>query len=743
MDDEQNVLATVWPEVVAELTTGSPDGAIGAVTRAQQAWLKLVKPLMVVQGFALLSVPSSLAQEAIERDLREPILRSLGRRLGPQVEGLGVRIAAPLPTGADNGPARHARMTSRPEPPARPERYGNGRARPGPSTFPATDPSFPAIGPAEALRDSEGGEYPGRGYQPEPGFPHPAEVPDEPRFPGRSFSHEAELPLTGELPRNPTLPRSTDPLPGEAPRRPALPELPHGGSFPSDPALPREAEDPIRDPYPAPRSYPREYAPAAEYPRDNGYERDREYPPAEYLDPYAGGRGDIADPVTNGRERGAPSVRDGGPEIDPILPPRRAARPAQETLFAPDLAPGDLAPRDEVRDTDRDSLRESVRDPGVDPEPDVHLEDEKVVNVRDSWPTFFAKSPGSGDTAKPSASLNAKYTFETFVIGASNRFAHAAAVAIAEAPARAYNPLFVWGASGLGKTHLLHAAGHYAQRLFPGMRVKYVSTEEFTNDFINSLRDDRKVAFKRRYRETDILLVDDIQFIEGKEGIQEEFFHTFNTLHNANKQIVVSSDRPPKQLATLEERLRTRFEWGLITDVQPPELETRIAILRKKARMDRLDVPHDVLELIASRVERNIRELEGALIRVTAFASLNGQPLDQSVAEVVLRDLMPESQDVEITASTIMGVTAEYFNTSMDELTGPGKARPLAQARQIAMYLCRELTDLSLPKIGQAFGRDHTTVMYAEKKVRKEMSERRRVYDQVQELTARIKQRSR
>jgi len=322
-------------------------------------------------------------------------------------------------------------------------------------------------------------------------------------------------------------------------------------------------------------------------------------------------------------------------------------------------------------------------------------------------------------------------------------YAHAAAVAIAEAPARAYNPLFVWGASGLGKTHLLHAAGHYAQRLFPGMRVKYVSTEEFTNDFINSLRDDRKVAFKRRYRETDILLVDDIQFIEGKEGIQEEFFHTFNTLHNANKQIVVSSDRPPKQLATLEERLRTRFEWGLITDVQPPELETRIAILRKKARMDRLDVPHDVMELIASRVERNIRELEGALIRVTAFASLNGQPLDLPLAEVVLRDLMPETAALEINAATIMAVTAEYFNTTLEELTGPGKARPLAQARQIAMYLCRELTDLSLPKIGQAFGRDHTTVMYAEKKVRKEMTERRRVYDQVQELTARIKQRSR
>ncbi|MFD0452325.1 chromosomal replication initiator protein DnaA [Rhodococcus aetherivorans] len=368
---------------------------------------------------------------------------------------------------------------------------------------------------------------------------------------------------------------------------------------------------------------------------------------------------------------------------------------------------------------------------------------EAMTAVRESWPSYFTQPPPPAAAAPTgSSSLNAKYTFDTFVIGASNRFAHAAAVAIAEAPARAYNPLFIWGASGLGKTHLLHAAGHYAQRLFPGMRVKYVSTEEFTNDFINSLRDDRKVAFKRRYRETDILLVDDIQFIEGKEGIQEEFFHTFNTLHNANKQIVVSSDRPPKQLATLEERLRTRFEWGLITDVQPPELETRIAILSKKARMDRLDVPHDVLELIASRIERNIRELEGALIRVTAFASLNRQPLDLTLAEVVLRDLIPDSTALEINSATIMAVTAEYFGTSIDDLCGPGKARPLAQARQIAMYLCRELTDLSLPKIGQTFGRDHTTVMYADKKIRKEMTERRKVYDQVQELTARIKQRS-
>jgi chromosomal replication initiator protein len=382
---------------------------------------------------------------------------------------------------------------------------------------------------------------------------------------------------------------------------------------------------------------------------------------------------------------------------------------------------------------------------------EVDEEREALATVHEIWPTFSGSQTMSGQPftapAQPQTSktrLNEKYTFDTFVIGASNRFAHAAAFAVAEAPARAYNPLFIWGESGLGKTHLLHAVGHYAQRLFPGMRVRYVSTEEFTNDFINSLRDDRKVAFQRRYREIDILLVDDIQFLEGKEGTQEEFFHTFNTLHNANKQIVVSSDRPPKRLETLEDRLRTRFEWGLITDIQPPELETRIAILRKKAAQDKLAAPAEVLEFIAARIEHNIRELEGALIRVTAFASLNQQPVDVGLAEIVLRDLIPDSQIPEITAATIMAVTAEFFGVTIDDLCGPGKTKALAQARQIAMYLCRELTDLSLPKIGQTFGgRDHTTVMHADKKIRKEMSERRRIYEQVQELTSRIKQRAR
>ncbi|MGW0521430.1 chromosomal replication initiator protein DnaA [Crossiella sp. NPDC003009] len=388
----------------------------------------------------------------------------------------------------------------------------------------------------------------------------------------------------------------------------------------------------------------------------------------------------------------------------------------------------------------------AVQAEGGDTEDEVDEEREALAAVHEIWPKYSGNSAGqpARSPSNPQTRLNEKYTFDTFVIGASNRFAHAAAVAVAEAPARAYNPLFIWGESGLGKTHLLHAVGHYAQRLFQGMRVRYVSTEEFTNDFINSLRDDRKVAFQRRYRDVDVLLVDDIQFLEGKEGTQEEFFHTFNTLHNANKQIVVSSDRPPKRLETLEDRLRTRFEWGLITDIQPPELETRIAILRKKAAQDRLAAPAEVLEFIAARIERNIRELEGALIRVTAFASLNRQPVDVPLAEIVLRDLIPDSQAPEITAPTIMAVTAEFFAVSIDDLCGPGKTKALAQARQIAMYLCRELTDLSLPKIGQTFGgRDHTTVMYADKKIRKEMAERRRIYDQVQELTSRIKQRAR
>jgi chromosomal replication initiator protein len=351
--------------------------------------------------------------------------------------------------------------------------------------------------------------------------------------------------------------------------------------------------------------------------------------------------------------------------------------------------------------------------------------------------------PGTGSPGtrgEETSRLNPKYTFDTFVIGSSNRFAHAAAVAVAEQPAKAYNPLFVYGESGLGKTHLLHAIGHYTRTLYAGSRVRYVSSEEFTNEFINSIRDDKAAAFQRRYRDVDVLLVDDIQFLSGKVQTQEEFFHTFNTLHNANKQIVVTSDLPPKQLQDFEDRMRSRFEWGLITDVQPPDLETRIAILRKKSAQERLSAPPEVLEFIASKISTNIRELEGALIRVTAFASLNRQPVDLPLAEVVLKDLITDQAGPEITSSIIMMQTAAYFGVTVDDLCGSSRSRVLVTARQIAMYLCRELTDLSLPKIGQAFGgRDHTTVMHADRKIRQLMAERRSLYNQVTDLTARIK----
>jgi len=375
-----------------------------------------------------------------------------------------------------------------------------------------------------------------------------------------------------------------------------------------------------------------------------------------------------------------------------------------------------------------ESLAEQVQD---EPEPEVR-------------PGTGRGSERSSEKAPEDSQLNPRYIFETFVIGASNRFAHAAAVAVAEAPAKAYNPLFIYGDSGLGKTHLLHAIGAYAKDLYSGVRVRYVSSEEFTNDFINSIRDDKKSAFQRRYRDVDILLVDDIQFLENKERTQEEFFHTFNTLKNANKQIVISSDRAPKQLTTLEDRLRSRFEGGLITDIQPPELETRIAILRKKAAQDKLNAPDDVLEYIGSKISSNIRELEGALIRVTAFASLNRQPVDMSLAEIVLKDLIPGESGPEITSSTIMAQTAAYFSLTLDDLCGTSRSRALVNARQIAMYLCRELTDLSLPKIGQTFGgRDHTTVMHADRKIRQLMAERRSIFNQVTELTNRIKQSTR
>ncbi|MEO7147614.1 MAG: chromosomal replication initiator protein DnaA [Terrimesophilobacter sp.] len=337
--------------------------------------------------------------------------------------------------------------------------------------------------------------------------------------------------------------------------------------------------------------------------------------------------------------------------------------------------------------------------------------------------------------------LNPKYSFDNFVIGGSNRFAHAAAVAVAEAPAKAYNPLFIYGGSGLGKTHLLHAIGHYAQSLYPGIRVRYVSSEEFTNDFINSIANNRASVFQSRYREIDVLLIDDIQFLQGKDSTQEAFFHTFNTLHDHNKQVVITSDLPPKHLTGFEDRMRSRFEWGLITDVQAPDLETRIAILRKKAQSERLQVPDDILEYMASKVSSNIRELEGTLIRVTAFSSLNRTPVDLALVQTVLKDLITLDEDNVVAPVDIINHTADYFKLTVDDLYGSSRSQAVATARQIAMYLCRELTSLSLPKIGQLFGnRDHTTVMYANKKISELMKERRSIYNQVTELTSRIKQ---
>ncbi|GAY09645.1 chromosomal replication initiator protein DnaA [Pseudonocardia sp. N23] len=594
MTDQPGDLGKVWNRVIADLSGSSGEAGAATLSSQQRAFLRLTRPLGLLDGTALLAAPSEFAKDAIERILRKPISDALGRHLGVQVN-LAVVVDASAASGGTEVP-------DPPDPRAVARVAASGAlGRP--------DPSATVGGPAEADVSSPHGDNPhGNGLS--------GHDPDGDGLGDHGFSSGG--PNSGGMVNGQDAMLGVDSIDVSA----SQPAAETDGGF-----------------------------------SDSGFAQRRP------------GNGSL------GRIGG------GGPQGE--------MRPGQ-----------------------------------------------------DGWPTYSAPAPDAA--ARSRSMLNEKYTFDTFVIGASNRFSHAASVAVAEAPARAYNPLFIWGESGLGKTHLLHAVGHYAQRLFPGMRVRYVSTEEFTNDFINSLRDDRKVAFQRRYRDVDVLLVDDIQFLEGKEGTQEEFFHTFNTLHNSNKQIVVSSDRPPKRLETLEDRMRTRFEWGLITDIQPPELETRIAILRKKAAQDRLAVPGDVLEFIAARIERNIRELEGALIRVTAFASLNRQPVDTQLAEIVLRDLIGDSAASEITAPTIMAVTAEFFDVTMDELCGPGKTKALAQARQIAMYLCRELTDLSLPRIGQTFGgRDHTTVMHADKKIRNEISLRRKTFEQVQELTARIKQRAR
>lgn len=371
------------------------------------------------------------------------------------------------------------------------------------------------------------------------------------------------------------------------------------------------------------------------------------------------------------------------------------------------------------------------------------------VNTAEEFvlPTSTAVTATTAPEIKPtnsviledSFSLNPKYVFETFVTGNSNRFAHAAALAVAEAPAKVYNPFFMYGGVGLGKTHLMHAIGHRILEKNPNLRVLYISSEKFTNELINSIRDGNPESFRQKYRNIDVLLVDDIQFLSKKEHTQEEFFHTFNTLHNANKQIIISSDRPPREIQTLEDRLRSRFEWGLITDIQAPDLETRIAILRKKALLENLTVPNDVMLFIASRIDNNIRELEGALIRVMAYASLTNQVVTNELVSEALKDVFPHGKTKEITLELIQEIVSSYFKIKMEDLLAKKRTRNLAFPRQIAMYLSRELTDTSLPRIGELFGgRDHTTVIHAHDKIARERNEDNKLNNTIKELIKRI-----
>ena len=439
----------------------------------------------------------------------------------------------------------------------------------------------------------------------------------------------------------------------------------------------------------------------------------------------------------------------------------RSARPlAMSDAYVIVATPSDFA-KQRLEERLRPDVEDALSDYFVRPmklvvsvEPDMELnlgrglsDDDDSADVEPDEPPAVPvrpvtkPAPSTPSAPPPITRLNPRYTFENFVIGPSNRFAHAAAEAVAESPGKAYNPLLIHGPSGLGKTHLLHAIGHYLLEYYPLLRIRYVSTEEMTNDFINAISAKSMPAFRATYRDLDVLLLDDIQFLESKIGTQEEFFHTFNTLHNASKQIVMTCDRPPKALEQLEMRLRSRFEWGLITDMQPADLETRIAILRRKAATERLQVPQDVLELIAERITTNIRELEGALLKVTPYASLNRVTPTKDLASALLEDFVPDPAQARITPTMIIEETARYFGLSPDDILGASRTQQLVTARQIAMYLTRTLADLSWPKIGSEFGgRDHTTAMHAYKKIKDLMRERHSIYNQVTDVTARIKQ---
>lgn len=645
------------------------------VEAKDQRWLRDCQPLVLVSGTALLGVPNEYAKGVLEGRLAPMIGDALSRECQQPIR-LAVTVTGPAPEPATPPPPPPEQQQQQPHPSPQP---------------PAREGGYEQYPPHETYD-----HYDQQGYE-QLGQP-PAQHGQQP----------------GQL--------SQHTQPGQRPQ-PGLPAQQHGQhNAPGQPAHHGQQQ------YEQQGFDQQQGGQHTQQP--GGYEQG--YEPYESRDIPAARRA-----YPDYHQSAAPVPGPGGwqqqPPRDPYAP-QHQQHPPYDRQQQYDQQP----PYDHY---DQQHHRPQVPPQGRPPAPPYDSPAQLPAPSGAPGPLAAQPAPATGP-GEPTARLNPKYLFDTFVIGASNRFAHAAAVAVAEAPAKAYNPLFIYGESGLGKTHLLHAIGHYARSLYPGTRVRYVSSEEFTNEFINSIRDGKADTFRKRYRDMDILLVDDVQFLADKESTQEEFFHTFNTLHNANKQIVLSSDRPPKALETLEDRLRNRFEWGLITDVQPPELETRIAILRKKAVQEQLNAPPEVLEFIASRISRNIRELEGALIRVTAFASLNRQPVDLGLTEIVLKDLIPGGEDAtpEITAPAIMAATADYFGLTVDDLCGSSRSRVLVTARQIAMYLCRELTDLSLPKIGGQFGgRDHTTVMHADRKIRALMAERRSIYNQVTELTNRIK----
>ncbi|WP_344594822.1 chromosomal replication initiator protein DnaA [Actinomadura vinacea] len=734
-------LASVWTRTLTALSEGE-------LPPSYRAWLPLVRPLALVEGTALLAAPNEFAKDALETRLRNLITQALSHELGREIR-VAVTVQPEPPAASGGDPSYGERP------------YGDQSYKDSYDDRPFEDRSY---------REQPYGDrsYPEQGYggRPQPGSIHSPgapggyPLPDEDRgWPQREGEHGGGYPAAPRPPSYGGPGGRTGPSPFDR-RGPQGGDSqvggPQGGGYPGMGRPNGPGPGPGSGPGgPGGQSGPG--GPGGSGPgMGAGHDSEGFGSPGESRGRHGGGPqtgpqgGQGGSPQgpqghapshLNDRTLGAPRPGRGEPS-QPLggegqnEPPRGRPEDSFASASAADPYRGDESP---YRGDNRGEG--GFRDEEAAPPPEA-----RGVHTH-SGAGHNAGGAGAGSGPAPGAEharLNPKYTFETFVIGSSNRFAHAAAVAVAEQPAKAYNPLFIYGDSGLGKTHLLHAIGHYAQSLFNGARVRYVSSEEFTNDFINSIRDGKADGFRRRYRDVDILLVDDIQFLEGKEQTQEEFFHTFNTLHNASKQIVISSDRPPKELVTLEDRLRNRFEWGLTTDVQPPELETRIAILQKKARQEGLAAPPDVLEFIASQIATNIRELEGALIRVTAFASLNRQSVDMKLAEIVLKDLIPNDTGPEITAGMIMAQTVEYFGTTIEDLCGPSRSRMLVTARQIAMYLCRELTELSLPKIGQQFGgRDHTTVMHAERKIRSLMAERRAIYNQVTELTGRIKHQAR